>query len=378
VPNEDVPMAEQADNITITFNEPLAPIDLSQIRLQVLGFKGEEAPLNAGLFPDVPTATSLSPDLVTLIIDIDPAHDPNTPLAPGMVFAVTGFEALLSAKGQPFNSLTPNNFLPLIGTDRVLRFTTQAGASLLAFSAAPAQVPNTAQNSAPSLTSSATLDIDFSAQAPLGAHAFLVYASPGGPGLDALLLCKVFETGFANNPPTVLSIPLNTIAPALRLCNQPLPNTQWDNGLMIDVAVAAVNGDGQVGPRSPVLTAQDNVPPRIISVAGGMGPPWNAGQPAGNFQIRIRFSEEMGETALTDLSNYTVSSVDADRYVVTNVTLVPVSNPLSIVLSFTLTSGAVSDGDAIALGPAIVDEAGNPLDSDADTLQVQGTVIIIR
>ena len=379
-PNQDLTMAEVTQNINIIFNVPMSGIDLNLIRLQVLGFKGGEVPIGANAFPDVPIATSLSLlNTRILTIDIDPNQDPNTtPLNPGMVFAVTGFEALYGTNGKPFDSLNPNNFLPLIGTKRVLRFTTNAGAQLLALSAAPVQVPNTAQNTAPSGVPSATLDITFSAQAPSGARAFLVFASPGGSGLDPAHFCKVFTSGFADQPPTTLSIPLSQIGSALKQCNQPLNNTQWDDGLTIDVAVAVVNADGQQGPFSPVLTAHDNVRPKIQSVSDQTLPTWRAGAPAGVFfRIRVFFTEEMDASALTNLSNYTISSIHGGSYVVTSATVSATGDPLFVDLSFILTSGVVSNGDSITLGQAIVDEAGNPLDSSADTLMVQGSSIII-
>lgn len=378
LPNQDLTMAEATQNITIIFNVPMSDIGLNLIRLQVLGFKGGAVPIGANVFPDVPIATSLPPNTRILTIDIDPNHDLNTPLNPGIVYAVTGFEALYGANGKPFDSLNPNNFLPLVGTKRVLRFTTSAGADPLALSAAPIQVPNTAQNTAPSTVSSATLDIAFSTQAASGARAFLVFASPGGSGLDPALFCEVFESGFADQPPTTLSIPLSQIGSALRQCNRPLNNTQWDDGLTIDVAVAVVNADGTQGPLSPVLTAKDNVRPKIKSVSDQPFPSWRAGAPAGVFfRIRLFFTEEMEAGTLTNLSNYTISSVHGSSYVVTSATVSPTSDPLFVDLSFTLTSGVVSNGDSITLGHAIVDEAGNPLDNSADTLMVQGSSIII-
>ena len=39
--------------------------------------------------------------------------------------------------------------------------------------------------------------------------------------------------------------------------------------------------------------------------------------------------------------------------------------------------GLVSNGDMVTLGPAIVDEAGNPIDLGANTLRVSGFTLII-
>jgi len=85
----------------------------------------------------------------------------------------------------------------------------------------------------------------------------------------------------------------------------------------------------------------------------------------------------MDASALTNLSNYTISSIHGGSYVVTSATVSATGDPLFVDLSFILTSGVVSNGDSITLGQAIVDEAGNPLDSSADTLMVQGSSIII-
>ena len=169
------------------------------------------------------------------------------------------------------------------------------------------------------------------------------------------------------------------MASALSGCHRPLKNTQWDEGLTIDVAVSAINDDGEEGPLSAILTAKDNVNPRISAGFPLTGPGWFAGSPAGTFQIQIQFTEEMDERTLTDPANYTIRSVDADSYTVTSVTI-PFNqgNPTTINLTFTLTSGSVSNGDTITLGQAIVDEAGNPIDSGADTLRVEGFSIIIQ
>jgi len=48
-PNQDLAMATQVENSTITFNEPMAEINLDLIRLEVLGFKGGAVPPDEGL-----------------------------------------------------------------------------------------------------------------------------------------------------------------------------------------------------------------------------------------------------------------------------------------------------------------------------------------
>jgi hypothetical protein len=111
-PNQDLAMATRAENITITFNEPLAEINLDQIRVEVLGFKGGEVPLGADIFPHVPIATRLSPDKTTLIIDLDPDHEPNTPLGPGLVFAVQGLRRSLEPMENPSMPRIPTMSCP--------------------------------------------------------------------------------------------------------------------------------------------------------------------------------------------------------------------------------------------------------------------------
>jgi hypothetical protein len=385
VPNQDVEVATLAQPLTITFNEPMAATNLNLIRLQVLGFKGGEVPLDADFFADVPITTQLSPEQRTLIIDIAPAQ--HTPFAPGRVFAVTGFEGLFGRNGSPFDALNPNNFLPAVQLSqttppvRFLRFTTHAGAARLALAAAPVQVPNTAQNSSVFFFP-ALLDIDFSTQAPSGARAFRVFASPGGSTTDPTLFCQVFASSVADHPPTVLSIPLEAIGFALSGCHRPLPNTQWDDGLTIDVAVAVVDADGQTGPLSAILTAKDNVQPGIENSFPVSFPPWLTGSPAGTFQIQIVFTEEMAKSPLTNLANYTIRAVGAGRYTVSAVTIPSTQNqdpaePFIITLTFTLTGGFVRDGDAITLSQALTDEVGNPLDPGANTLRVSESTIII-
>jgi hypothetical protein len=387
-PNQDVAMAAQAENITITFNEPMAESNLNLIRLEVLGFKGSEVPLGANVFPDVPIATHLSPDKQTLTIDIDPDHDPNTPLDPGLVFAVTGFETLFGVNGKPFDASNPNNFLPAVQapsantTRRVLRFTTHAGAELLMLTAAPMQVPNTAQNSAPNFFPVARLDLALSTQTSSGARALRVFASPSGSVTNSALFCKVFESSFTEEPSRTISIPLGTIDAALNQCRRPLKNAQWDDGLMIDVAVAVVNADGEEGPRAPVITTKDNVQPRITGFS--LLSEWVTGSQAGTFQIQIQFTEEMDKNTLTNPANYTISrSAGVGSYTVNAVTIPTFQfNPnqtgvTTINLTFTLTAGRVSNGDAITLSQAITDEAGNPLDPSANTLMVNGFTVII-
>ncbi|MDQ2694952.1 MAG: carboxypeptidase regulatory-like domain-containing protein, partial [Pseudomonadota bacterium] len=184
-PDQDLAMAMLGDDITIRFNEPLAAVNLDQIRLERLGFKGGAVEVGANAFADVPVATSLSADGRTLIVN------PDQPLEPGMVFAVTGFESLFDANLNLFDPFNPNNFLPLVNNDfeiilvgtRALRFSTNADADLLALSAAPRQVANSAQNGVP-FGFVGSLNLDFSAQAPAGARAFEVFAAPGGSVAD--------------------------------------------------------------------------------------------------------------------------------------------------------------------------------------------------
>jgi len=144
------------------------------------------------------------------------------------------------------------------------------------------------------------------------------------------------------------------------------------------LAVAVVNDDGEEGPLSAILTAKDNVNPGISAGFPIVFPSWLEGSQAGTFQIQSQFTEEMDESTLTDPANYTIRSVDTDSYTVTSVAIpFNQANPTTINLTFALTSGAVSNGDAITLSRTITDEAGNPLDLDANTLTVRGFTIII-
>ncbi len=85
----------------------------------------------------------------------------------------------------------------------------------------------------------------------------------------------------------------------------------------------------------------------------------------------------MEATVLTDQAHYTLGSVDADSYRVTGVTVPFFDGPTTVELSFTLTSGSVSQGDTIMLGQAIIDEAGNSIDPEANTLRADGFSPII-
>jgi len=397
-PNQDVAKANQAQNITLRVNEALSEHNLDSIRLTRLGFKGGEIPIASQVFPDVLIARSLSSDKKSLIIDIDPGNDPNTPLESGRVYAVIGFDGLSDASNNPFDTLNANNFIPSVpepfsdynGNGRcdpfepfvdlnsngrcdgfmVLRFTTNAEATLLALSGVPVQVPNSAQNTAPSFSATpSNLDLEFGAQAPGGARAYRVYASPGSLVTDPSLLCRVLETSFGEVPPTALSISLSTIDFALRQCNRPIAyNTRWDDGLRIDAAISVINADGEEGPLSAILTAKDNVSPRIYPpVPNPYSPPpsaWGAGAQPGDFLVRIFFTEQMDEDALTNLANYQVISADGDTYSITTATIPPDAdpgNPASVDLSFTLESTAPPLGIFSEQEPNNVSNTANPV-----------------
>jgi hypothetical protein len=326
---EVLPRAQANANISLTFSEAMNTVRPQDAVLGIyrLGRRGQP---DDAIQPAVPFVASW--DATGKVLTVDPRQD----LLPGYRYTlIVSNGGLLDAAGNARTGSVPGtspqqlDALAVTGADTDLDFAVSAEAGELVVTNL-AQEPDTADNVAAStavrasvleqradatersfMTHLAAGDYDSAA----GSHcAYIAWTAPAEPVVRYQVYARTSSPGgavaLANHAGSLVvarRMPLAGTRTGYQVCldelsavftnapavTAPLPNTTWDNGLSVDLGVAATNLDGVEGPIT-WTTVKDNTAPALRFGGFGFDTTFN---PFNGAQDAIALSDNAGCTS---------------------------------------------------------------------------------
>jgi hypothetical protein len=177
------------------------------------------------------------------------------------------------------------------------------------------------------------------------ARSYNVYRSVNGGSYD-LLASNLQVTRY------------QTTAPGLYMGTSPNPLGPGS----VSYKVAGVSKDLVEGTASNVITVTDAVKPRLIYF-----PAPTAAPGTNNWVYTIGFSEPMTQAATENIANYTMSSFGGVSYTINSATYAGYDGTRWIVYLYVTSTNTPVAGYALTATSAIVDLAGNSMDTAANS-----------
>jgi len=233
------------------------------------------------------------------------------------------------------------NNATIVGDFEVLNFTTAGG------TAGPT-APTLVRRSVPGVFdpldyAGGTVGLEWNYDATV--RSYNVYRSVNGGSYDLL----------ANN---ITVTRYQTTAPGLYTGSSPNP-LGYGN---VAYKVTAVSKDLVEGSASNVVTVTDAVKPKLIYFPAPAAAPGT-----NNWVYTIGFSEPMSQSASENIANYTMSSFGGVSYTINSATYAGFDGTRWVVYLYVTSSAAPVAGYALTATSAVVDLAGNSMDTAANS-----------
>ncbi len=233
------------------------------------------------------------------------------------------------------------NNATIVGDFEVLNFTTAGG------TAGPT-APTLVRRSVPGVYdpldyAGGTVGLEWNFDATV--RSYNVYRSVNGGSYD-LLSNNVTVTRF------------QTTAPGLYTGSSPNPLGAGQ----VSYKVTAVSKDLVEGNASNVITVTDAVKPRLIYFPAPAAAPGT-----NNWVYTIGFSEPMSQSASENIANYTMSSFGGVSYTINSATYAGFDGTRWVVYLYVTSSNTPVAGYALTATSAVVDLAGNSMDTAANS-----------